>query len=143
MFLPIPTRHTGLNPAQIELELCRPLECYRGHSWPTVQTRRPRADYSHTDFSSQGRSAHPSHPFTVQGSTVKAKVMTDISEQLLTRKQISLRPKPIPPMTISHYHWKPQNSSCFIGNYLNSYPSCKDLLMIIFCSTPFCPKITG
>lgn len=46
---------------------------------------------SHEDFWSQGRSAHPIHPFTVQGSTVKAKVMTDISEQLLTRKQISLR----------------------------------------------------
>lgn len=51
-------RHIGLNPAQIELELCRPLECYRGHSWPTVQTRRPRADYSHTKTSDHRAGQH-------------------------------------------------------------------------------------
>lgn len=39
---------------------------------------------------------------------------------IFTRKLISLRPKSIPPIITSHYHYKPQNSFHFIKNYLNS-----------------------
>lgn len=117
--------------------------CYRGHGWPTVQTRKAGLTTVTRRLLITGQVSTPNpHPFTVQGSTVKAKVMTDISEQLLTRKQFQQDPA-----YSTYYHMtlslEATEFILFCGNYLNSYPSCKDLLMIIFCSTPFCPKITG